>query len=368
MMLLLTRVINLVRIITSYLFSRIPGVAVHWGNPAAASIEPNNSCNLGCPECPAGMKELTRPRGFMQPEIFNTVISQLSPHLSYLTLYFQGEPYLSKHIFDFIAAARSKRIFVATSTNGHFLDETTVGQTIESGLNRLIISLDGADRQSYEAYRKGGDFDRVVAGIRLLVQEKKRLRKKNPEIILQCLVLRSNEHQLGEIRKLAKELGVDKIEFKTAQFNDYVNGNPLMPEKDKYSRYACIAEIKNQKSKIKNTNRNSKKPDQLTGNSPSSSNPRISKSRDSAILKTSRYRIKNSLRNSCFRMWSSCVVTWDGKVVPCCFDKDATHVMGDLNHQPFEEIWRGKPFDDFRKKILKNRKSIGICSNCSQNY
>jgi len=368
MMLLLTRAINLFRIITSYLFSHIPGVAVHWGYPAAASIEPNNNCNLGCPECPAGMKELTRGRGFMQPEMFNTVISQLSPHLAYLTLYFQGEPYLSKHIFDFIAAARSKKIFVATSTNGHFLDETTVGQTIGSGLNRLIISLDGADPQSYEAYRKGGDFDKVVAGIRLLVHEKKRLRKKNPEIILQCLVLRSNEHQLGEIRKMAEALGVEKIEFKTAQFYNYENGNPLMPENAKYARYTRVAETKNQKSKIKAANRNSKQSDQPTGNSPSSSNPRISKSRDSSILDTSRYRIKNSLRNSCFRMWSSCVVTWDGKVVPCCFDKDATHVMGDLNHQPFEEIWRGKPFDDFRKKILKNRKSIDICTNCSQTY
>ena len=240
MILALIRVLNLLKIISSYLFSRITGKVIHWGNPPAISVEPINSCNLRCPECPAGMRELTRPRGQIQPELFHSIIDQLSPELSYLTFSFQGEPYMSKHFFDLIAYARSKKIFVASSTNGHFLDEVSVHQTIQSGLNRLIISLDGADQQSYGDYRQGGDFEKVVAGIRLLVSEKKRLKKRTPEIVLQCLLLRSNEHQLDKIRMLAKELGVDKVDFKTAQFNDFENGNPLMPENPKYSRYQKI--------------------------------------------------------------------------------------------------------------------------------
>jgi len=335
MMLLLTRGLNLFKIVVSYFISRITKRVIHHGNPVAVSIEPINSCNLSCPECPAGMKELTRPQGAMKPELFRSIIDQLSPHLTYLTLYFQGEPYMSKHFFDFIAYARSKRIFVASSTNGHFLDENSVRQTIGSGLNRLIVSLDGADQQSYEAYRKGGDFHKVFSGIRLLMSEKKRLGKRTPEIVLQCLVLRSNEHQLDKIRLLAKELGVDKLEFKTAQFNDFLNGNPLMPETTKYSRYQMSA-----------------CPPVHLSNCPP----------------VHQYYIKNPLPNSCFRMWNSCVITWDGKVVPCCFDKDATFIMGDLTKQTLREIWRGKIYADFRQQIIKNRKSIDICSNCSQRF
>ena len=336
MILLLRRIVNLFLITVSYLISRVTKRVIHWGSPLAVSIEPNNSCNLHCPECPAGLRELTRARGIMQPVMFESIINQMLPQLSWLTLYFQGEPYMSNHFFGFIKYARSKKIFVATSTNGHFLDEASVNQTIQSGLNRLIISLDGANQESYEAYRQGGDFEKVIAGIRLLVSEKKRLKKRTPEIVLQCLVLRSNEDQLDEMRKLAGNLGVDKLEFKTAQFNDYKDGNPLMPENPKYSRYVRL--------------------------------PARPPAHPSTHPLAHQFIPKNPLPNACFRMWSSCVITWDGKVVPCCFDKDAMHVIGDLSQNSFKEIWRGKPTSEFRKKILLNRKAIDICSNCSQTY
>ena len=336
---------NLLKIIFSYLISRISGRVIHWGNPVAMSIEPNNTCNLRCPECPAGLKELTRARGHMQPELFNAILEQMLPQLSWLTLYFQGEPFMSRNFFDFVSAARSRKIFVATSTNGHFLDDDSVTRTIESGLNRLIISLDGAGQQSYEAYRQGGDFNRVISGIRLLVKEKERLKSTTPEIILQCLVLKSNEHELEDIRKLGKSLGVDKVTFKTAQFNDFENGNPLMPENQKYSRY------KQQKT---------------VSQTDYAGTEQFSPPRHLATSPPPHFTIKHTLPNACFRMWSSCVITWDGKVVPCCFDKDAAHELGDITRKPFSEIWRGKSYDEFRKKILKNRKSIEICSNCTQ--
>lgn len=345
MILFFTRGVNLLKIISGYLISRLTKQVIHWGKPLAVSFEPTNRCNLHCPECPAGLKTLTRASGDMSPGLFQSAINSLLPHLSYLTLYFQGEPYLSKNFFGFIAFARSKRIFVATSTNGHFLDELSVIKTIESGLSQLIISVDGADQESYRAYRLGGDFDRVISGIRLLVREKKRLKSQTPKIILQCLVLKSNEHQLGEIRRLAKDLGVDKLEFKTAQFYDYENGNPLMPVNAKYSRYR-------QETKLQHPAHSRIQPDvhQFTG------------------LPVHQFTMKQRMPNSCFRMWSSCVITWDGKVVPCCFDKDADHVMGDLTKQKFSDIWRDKPYHDFRGRILKNRKSVDICRNCSQSY
>jgi len=255
---------------------------------------------------------------------FVSILDQLSPALAYLTLYFQGEPYLNPSFFDFIHYARSRKIFVSASTNGHFLGEENIRKTVESGLDRLIISLDGPDQESYSAYRVGGNFRQVLQGIRSLVDEKHRVGSRNPKIILQCLILRSNENRLKEIRKLGKELGVDKVVFKTAQFNDYQQGHPMMPENRKYSRYYQVEK------------------------------------------KSPEFKIKNPLPNRCFRMWSGCVFTWDGKVVPCCFDKDAQHILGDLNSHTFAEIWKSGPYQMFRGKILKNRKSIPICTNCTQ--
>jgi len=346
------RFLNIILILFSYFLSRFAKRAYHHGMPVSAGIEPNNTCNLHCPECPAGTRELTRPQGFMDPALFRSAIDQLSPHLAYLTLYFQGEPYLSKKLFDYIAYARSRKIYVATSTNGHFFNETTVKQTIDSGLNRLIISLDGFDQQSYGQYRKGGDFGKVIDGIRLLVSEKKKLNSRHPEIILQCLILRTNEHHLDEIKKLGRELGVNQTIFKTAQFNDFKDGNPLMPENLKYARY-----------REKVTKSQSHKVGEFLFRYFD-----ISIFHPLTISPSSRFTIKNHLPNSCFRMWSSCVITWDGKVVPCCFDKDATNLLGELKKQSFKEIWNGKLAHDFRQKVLQNRKGIEICSNCSQTF
>ena len=258
--------------------------------------------------------------------LFRSIIDQLSPRLFYLTLYFQGEPFIHPGFFEMVKYAKSKRIYLSTSTNGHFLSSENAKAAIGSGLDRLIISLDGTDQQSYEAYRTGGSFETVINGIREITRLKKALNCSKPIIILQFLVLKSNQHLIGEIKKLGKESGVDKVELKTAQFYDYKNGNPLMTDIDKYSRY--------RKKK----------------------NPK----------KRNEFEIKNRFPRHCFRMWSSCVVTWNGTVVPCCFDKDAGNNLGNLTENPFNIIWTSDQYRSFRMKILKNRENIEICKNCSE--
>jgi len=300
---------------------------IHWGNPASLSIEPTNCCNLHCPECPGGTDLLTRDRGIMDPVIYRNLLDQISPVLYYLNLYFQGEPYLHPHFTEMVGIAKSKKIFVSTSTNGHFLTPENAKATIESGLDKLIISLDGTDAESYEQYRVGGDFNKVITGIREIVKQKRAVGSKKPAIILQFLVLKSNQHQVNQILQLGRDLVVDKVELKTAQFYEFRDGNPLMPDDPRYSRY----------TKIKSNQ---------------DGHPR--------------YGIRNRLRNHCFRMWSSCVVTWDGTVVPCCFDKDATYPMGNLEEHSFDKIWENEAYREFRKKILSSRKSIGICLNCTE--
>ncbi len=78
------------------------------------------------------------------------------------------------------------------------------------------------------------------------------------------------------------------------------------------------------------------------------------------------YKIKSKLENHCFALWRTSVITWDGKVVPCCFDKDAEHEIGNLSNNSFSEIWKSEAYINFRSKILGGRKNIDMCNNCTE--
>jgi len=318
----LSKYINLLKLGFSFYYSRFTKKYYFSGLPASITVEPTTSCNLKCPECPVGTGVITRPAGNMDPGLFNKIIDELYPCLSYMILYFQGEPYLHPNIFDMIGYADKKRVFTAISTNAHYLDEKNAERTVSSGLKKLVISIDGTTQDVYEKYRTGGDLEKVIQGIKTLVDTKKRIRSATPYTVIQFIVFRFNEHQTEDIKKLGKQLGVDRVEIKTAQIYDTEKNSDLIPSLDKYSRYSRSGDGK--------------------------------------------YSIKSDLPNYCFRMWASAVITWDGKVVPCCFDKNAEHIMGDITRQSFTEIWKGKDYIDFRKAVHKNRKGIDICNNCTE--
>jgi len=313
---------NIVLIQVSYWLTRLTKKTIHWGIPFSISIEPTTSCNLKCPECPSGLRQFSRNTGMLDLDLYKSILDQIGSYLMYMILYFQGEPYLNPSFFEFVKLAKKKRIYTATSTNAHFLNEENARKTIESGLDRLIISLDGIGQDEYSKYRVGGRYERVLEGISNIVKIKNELKSRTPFIIVQFIVFKSNEHQLDEVRNICNDLGVDELQFKTAQFNNYEKGNPLMPTINKYSRYKKLAD--------------------------------------------GTYTFKNKLSNKCYRMWSSCVITWDGLIVPCCFDKDADYRLGDLKELTFNSVWKGKLYQDFRKKVFTQRKEIDICQNCTE--
>jgi radical SAM protein with 4Fe4S-binding SPASM domain len=315
------RGMNLLKNEFSYYMSLLRKSPVMEGLPWAISIEPTTSCNLRCPECPSGLRSFTRPTGNMSLELFKNTIDQLSPHLIYLTLYFQGEPLLNRHFIEMVKYAKLNRIYVATSTNGHFLDDVSAKAIVESGLDRLIISLDGIDQSTYEKYRVGGNLSTVHQGISNLIKWKKELRVKQPIIELQFLVLGTNEHQIPEIKRYARSLKVDKFSLKSAQLYNKED-NPFLTTKKAYSRYEITTEGK--------------------------------------------LELKSRLPDHCYRMWHSPVITWDGKVLPCCFDKDASHILGDLAESSFEKIWKSSKYSGYRKKIFSERNKIDICRNCNE--
>ena len=152
------------KVFSSYHYSRFTGNAAHGGMPISIAIEPTTSCNLRCPECPSGLRSFTRPTGMLQADLFKKTIDELANTLAYLTFYFQGEPYLHPQFLDLVQYASSRKIYTATSTNAHYLSEQMARRTIESGLDRIIISIDGTSQETYEAYRVGGNLDKVLEG------------------------------------------------------------------------------------------------------------------------------------------------------------------------------------------------------------
>jgi len=317
------RLWNGIKVLSSFYLSRISGKPVQWGYPVSVSFEPTTSCNLRCPECPSGLRAFTRPTGMLKQDFFRQTIDEIHKELLYLIFYFQGEPYLNPQFLEMVRYASSKNIYTATSTNAHYLTDEAARKTVESGLDRLIISIDGTTQDVYKQYRVGGNLDKVLEGARNIVKWKKELNSKTPFVFFQFLVVKPNEHQVEEIKKLAKEIGVDEVRFKTAQIYDYASDpNQLIPETSKFSRYK--------------------------------------KNGDGV------YTPKNKLANHCWKLWHANVITWDGLVVPCCFDKDAMHRLGNLKHESFKTIWHNENYKQFRSDLMKSRKNIDICANCSE--
>src|SRR5579863_9757802 len=146
---------NGILVLSSYYISKWTRRPVQWGLPISISFEPTTSCNLRCPECPSGLRQFTRDTGMLKDDFFKEVIDEFAPHLAYLTFYFQGEPYLNPTFLEMVKYASSKRIYTATSTNAHYLTPDVAKKTVESGLDRLIISIDGTTQETYSSYRIG---------------------------------------------------------------------------------------------------------------------------------------------------------------------------------------------------------------------
>ena len=313
---------NFLLLKSSFFLSNLLKRPIHWGRPMAVSIEPTTACNLRCPQCPSGLRQFSRPQGNINLEMNRQILDKMGGSLQYINYYFQGEPFINPNFLKLVKEARKRNIYTVTSTNAHFISEKKAEEIVESGLNEIIISIDGTTQETYEKYRIEGQLTKVLEGTKNLVAAKKKKGASSPLLTFQFLIVRYNESQIDKLHEMAEEIGVDRVSLKTVQIYDFENGHPLIPENEQYSRYK-------------------KKPD-------------------------GSFELKNKFKNRCWRMWSSCVFTWDGKVVPCCFDKDAQHQMGEIDQSTFKTIWKSAIYKEFRKKLMQDRQQIEICKNCSE--
>ncbi len=312
------KVNNLILGNTSRVISNLTHKSHIWGYPTAVMIEPTNICNLKCPLCPSGNGTLKRAKGYMSFPLFQKVIDEVKDYCTMIILWNQGEPYLNPDINKMVKYATDAGLFTLISTNLNA--DMDAEEVVKSGIDSMIVSLDGATQESYNQYRVNGKLDKVLTNVKKIVEAKKRLNSPTPIIRWQFLVMKHNEHEIEQIKNMAKELAVDQLSFKTIQIYSK-DDIKFLPDNPKYRRYNIFGE---------------------------------------------NFEIKFKLENKCRRMWQQPVVNWNGEVAICCFDKDIEFPVGNVKDQSLLSIWQGKAFQNMRNAILKNRKSFEICRNCGE--
>lgn len=287
--------------------------------PCTLSVETSSACNLQCRACALALGDIQRQQQFFDLAVYRNIISEAKPYLLNVNLYFQGEPLLNEQIIDFVEIAKQHGIRTTISTNGSLL-EYYAESLVSSGCSHIIVSIDGMNNETYSAYRKHGDLNQVCIGIDKLLSYKKGMKSKLPFLESQFLVTKYNEHEIDSYLQWAKQKGFDRITLKSAQIYS-PDESDLIPLQSKYARYY------------------------LNGNG--------------------ELTIKSKLNNSCFRVLSSMVITSDGEVVPCCFDKDAVHSYGNVHKSNIRDIVNNSKVRKFRNLVFTQRRSITICQNCS---
>lgn len=329
------RLWNGAKVLSSMAVSWVVRQPIVWGQPFMLMIEPTNFCNLKCPLCPSGNGEMTRHRGNLELADFKQLIDQVGDYLVLLMLWNQGEPFINKCFVEMVRYARSKNIPTITSTNGHYIrDLAQARSVVESGLDEIIVSLDGVDQETYEKYRVGGKIERVLSGARLLSEAKRELHSKTPVVNLQFIVFSHNQNDLEEAERIAQEVGADKFLVKTAQVYSAADAEQFLPEEGKFRRY----------------------------------------SEDSMI--NGDLAVKGQPVRGCKVLWYSSMVNWNGAVAPCCFDKNVDFELGkafadEPGAEParsFKDIWQGQAYMDFRERVLADRTAFDMCRNCSEGY
>ena len=295
-----------------------------WAYPTHLQIEPVSGCNLACPLCYITTQKL--PKGFLPLERFQRIIDEVGEYIFFLHFWGWGEPFLNKDIFAMIAYAKQHGLKIITSTNGHFFEHLEdIDRLLDSGLDVLIFALDGVNQETYEHYRKQGDFERALEGLKLLLSRRKARGLSHPLLNLRMVISRENEAQIPKMKQLARSLGVDVLTLKTL----YSHGNNMLweqslPQNPEYLRYDYDA-------------------------------------RGQAIRKP----------NSCKKMWNHCTIFHDGVVVPCDYFLREEFSLGNIfskETNSFRDIWFGEKFQTLRARFLQGEYDGLHCKDCPLNF
>jgi len=278
--------------------------------PKGLMIEPTNLCDLKCVLCPCGNGDLDRwriPRGTMTLSQFRSIIDQAKDFIRYIVLWGSGEPMLVSDIDKMIEYSTKYNISVITSTHGNGLNSDLGKRIIKSGLHKIIFSIDGLTQETYEKFRKGGNYKKAFNNLRKLVELKNKLKTKTPFIYWQFIVMRHNEHEIPELIDLAKGIGVNGLLIK--KFCS--NSKEFAPKNSHYIR---------------------KEPETI------------------------------SARCKFLESGGRPMIFFNGDISVCSHDFEMKYVMSNVFEEKLTDIWNNESYNKFRRDFSKNL--ILKCTKC----
>lgn len=281
--------------------------------PIIFQIEPTNHCPMNCVMCPR--QYMKREKGYMDFGLFKRIIDQIKVYDNHVQLHHFGDPLMHPQISEFIRYCKEKGVKTNMSVNPILLTKKTSEQIIDSGLDRIYISLDSVDDESYKEIRGiKADYEKAVSNIKYLAELKTKKQKKTPKITVGLIYMKSTKDEVKKFKENWKIKGIDEV---------------------------CI------------------KP--FTGFGMQS----ILTHADESTLK----KIEMGCEYPCFLPWRSITIMWDGRVVPCCYDYDGKYVIGDLKKESLKEIWNNKRMKELREQHIKKRfGENNLCGYCKERY
>ncbi len=284
-----------------------------YNYPTAITIEPGNICNLRCPLCPTGQKDKGAERGFLELNDFKKVVDEIGDRLMMIRLYNWGEPLLNKNFKAMVDYAVSRGIEVKISTNLSMpLSEQDAENVIDCYLKKIYISINGAGEESYSKYHIGGDFNRAMSNMKMLLEKKRQLNNRYTEIIWLFHVFSHNEHEIETAKKMAGEIGIK------------LNINSMRTDMGK---------------EIFETPEDAIKRDGKW----------LPESKEFNIFDMEKGKVKKDFR--CNLLWKETVINWDGSVLPCCSVFSEKFSFGNIRNTPFRDIWNNKMHIASRKEV-----------------
>jgi MoaA/NifB/PqqE/SkfB family radical SAM enzyme len=304
----------------------LPGRA--FARPVKMIIEPSDRCNLNCPLCPTGRRLSGRKETNLPMETFKQAVDPLAPYLYEAYLYNWGEPLLNPELFDLVKYCSQRRIRTVVSTNLTLFESRMMDPLMDSKLDTLIVSLDGASGDTYSKYRRGGDFEKAMGNLKAIAAQKIKRRVKLPRLIWQFIVFRHNESEINRAIAMAKQLGIDEIKF-----------------------IASFAKMETLAYNVAD-----KKREEVEDYLPQDHRYHLYKSNKAAARKFLQ----------CPFLWSQIAVRTDGGIAPCCGSYHKNDDFGSLSNSDIMAVWNNKKYQRARK-TLRTRgwfKSQTICDQC----
>jgi MoaA/NifB/PqqE/SkfB family radical SAM enzyme len=281
--------------------------------PDRVYVESTNVCNLDCIMCPTGLHIDTRPKGFMEWDLYTRIIDEIAPFAEAVVLHSWGEPLLHKNIIEMIKYAKERDLWVETSTNATRLTEEVGRKLLEAGLDRVYLSMDGLTKETYEKVRVKGKFEQVLGNIERFLDLK---------------------HELGS--PIEADIQIVRLSETDAEVDEFVR-------RWQSSRADLI---------------NIKELDTWGGQIEDVSDLAANEEQVDATV--------NADRRPCPNLWYHCHIHWNGTLVSCSRDYDAVTPLGNVANGGVLKTWHGARMRMMRQWHSERNFCAHQCVNCTE--